>query len=149
MKISTKGRYALRMLVELAERKNDGFISLSDIARNQDISKNYLEQIIPLLNRRKMLKTTRGAGGGYMLSREPSEYSLGEILRATEGGGITPVACIDECAPGCIRRSTCPAFEVWDGLYKVISAYVDNMTLQDIVDMHGEKLSALQNAARP
>ncbi|MBQ2212373.1 MAG: Rrf2 family transcriptional regulator, partial [Ruminococcus sp.] len=94
MKISTKGRYALRTLLDLAEHKNDGYIALKDIAARQNISKKYLEQIIPVLNRTEFLNANRGYQGGYKLAKEPDQYTVGDILRLTEGS-ITPVACLD------------------------------------------------------
>ena len=136
MRISTKGRYALRMFVDLAEHKNDGYISLKDIAERQNVSKKYLEQIIPILNKSDVLRTNRGAQGGYMLSRSPEKYTVGEILRLTEGA-LVPVDCVED--PGeCERSGDCATLPVWQGLYKVINEYLDSITLQDLVDQHME-----------
>ncbi len=133
MKISTKGRYALRMLVDLAENQGDSYVSLKDIAERQDISKKYLEQIVPSFNGSDILRTNRGYQGGYRLSRSPEEYTVGEILRLTEGS-LAPVSCL-ECDPiECKRKDTCPTLLVWQGLYKAITDYLDNITLQDIMD---------------
>ena len=95
LKISTKGRYALRLMLDLAQNRNEGFVALKDIADRQDISKKYLEQIVPILNRAGLLKTTRGYQGGYMLAKSPSSYTVGDILRITEGS-LAPVACLED-----------------------------------------------------
>lgn len=133
MKISTKGRYALRMLLDLAEHGTDKFISLKDIAERQNISKKYLEQIVPVFNKSDILRTNRGFQGGYMLARTPDKYSVGEILRLTEGS-LSPVACLDAEPIGCDRRADCATLPIWIGLDKVISSYLDSITLQDILD---------------
>lgn len=133
MKISTKGRYALRMLLDLAEHQEDGYIALKDIAKRQDISKKYLEQIVPILNRSDLLRTNRGNQGGYMLMKAPNKYTVGEILRLTEGN-FAPVACVRKNPEECNRRAECPTLPVWQGLYKVITEYLDGITLQDILD---------------
>ena len=138
MKISTKGRYALRMLYDLALHSEDGYISLKDIAERQNISKKYLEQIVPLLSRNGCLKTNRGNKGGYMLNKSPSEHTVSEILRATEGN-LAPVSCL-ECTPNeCPRADECSTLFVWEGLYKVITSYLDSITLQDIIDHVSKK----------
>lgn len=133
MKISTKGRYALQMLLDLALHQSEGFVALKDIANRQNISKKYLEQIVPLLNKSGLLRTNRGFQGGYMLSRPASKYSVGEILRLTEGS-LAPVACLDAPVNECPRSSECMTLYVWEGLYTVISDYLDNISLQDIID---------------
>ena len=137
MKISTKGRYALRMLVELAMQRENGYIALKDIAENQSISKKYLEQIVPLLNRSDLLRTNRGYQGGYALSRDPDKYTVGEILRVTEGN-LCPVSCLQYPVNECPRASECMTLPVWEGLYKAINDYLDSVTLQDMVDMSTE-----------
>ena len=138
MKISTKGRYALRMLLDLAEHQQDGFIALKDIAARQHISKKYLEQIVPILNKSNILQANRGFQGGYRLVNSPREYSVGSILRLTEGS-ITPVACLDFEPAGCDRRNDCITLPLWQGLSKVIADYLDNITLQDILDNYKER----------
>ncbi len=138
MKISTKGRYALRMLLDLAEHREDGYIALKDIAKRQDISKKYLEQIVPILNRSDLLRTSRGNQGGYMLVKAPSQYTVGEILRLTEGN-FAPVACVGKNPEECARSAECPTLPVWQGLYKVISEYLDGITLQDIIDQQNAR----------
>lgn len=140
MKISTKGRYALRMLIDLAEHSDDGFIALKDIAERQGISKKYLEQIVPVLNRTDILKTNRGFQGGYMLKNSPDKYTVGMILRLTEGS-LAPVACLDESPVCCERSGGCATLAVWQGLNKVITDYLDNITLQDILDQQKDSLS--------
>jgi len=138
MKISTKGRYALRMLIDLAEHKNDGYVALKDIAERQGISKKYLEQIVPLLNKSDILQTNRGFQGGYMLAKAPDKYVVGDILRITEGS-ISPVACLDYNTNQCERSEHCMTLDIWKGLNKVISDYLDGITLQDILDKEGQR----------
>ena len=132
MKISTKGRYALRLMVDLAEHKDSGFIALKDVAKRQNISKKYLEQIVPVLNGAGLLTTNRGNRGGYKLAKEPKEYTVGDILRITEGS-IAPVSCLESDVNSCERKN----FYVWEGLYKVVNEYLDSITVQDIVDKIG------------
>ncbi|MCL1880675.1 MAG: Rrf2 family transcriptional regulator [Oscillospiraceae bacterium] len=138
MKISTKGRYALRMLLDLAEHKNNGFVPLKEIAVRQDISKQYLEQIVALLNTANLLKANRGNQGGYALTREPSEYTVGEILRITEGS-LKPVACMENAPNECENADYCKTLPMWHGLYKVICDYVDSVTLQNLIDDYNER----------
>lgn len=135
MKISTKGRYVLRMLLDLAEHRGEGYIALKDIAKRQGISKKYLEQIIPLLNNTDILVASRGYQGGYMLAKSPDMYTVGDILRITEGS-IAPVACLDGGSSVCERDGHCMTLYVWEGLEKVIAEYLDSITLQDILDRH-------------
>lgn len=138
MKISTKGRYALRMLIDLAEHQNGEFIALKEIAERQNISKKYLEQIVPILNRKDILQTNRGFQGGYRLAKEPDKYTVGTILRLTEGS-LAPVSCLDNDPIQCDRSEYCDTLPVWQGLYKVINQYLDGITLQDIIDMKKER----------
>ena len=138
MKISTKGRYALRMLIDLAEHKENGYISLKDIAKRQQISKKYLEQIIPIFNHTGMLLTNRGAQGGYKLARKPEQYTVAEVLRLTEGS-IAPVACLDQDPNECERSAECVTLPIWQGLYDVITEYLEGITLQDILDKEQER----------
>ena len=133
MKVSTKGRYALRMLLDLSEHQEEGFISLKEIAERQNISKQYLEQIVSLLNTADILKTNRGKQGGYMLAKKPSQISVGQILRITEGS-LVPVACLEDEVNQCDRALICKTIFVWDGFYKLITDYFDNITLQDILE---------------
>ena len=140
MKISTKGRYALRFLLDLAEHKSDGFIALRDVAERQKTSKKYLEQIIPILNRSDVLNANRGYQGGYRLAKEPDKYTVGDILRLTEGS-IAPVSCLDYEPIQCERCDDCITLPVWKGLNKVICDYLDNITLQDILDNSAEMIA--------
>ena len=133
MKISTRGRYALRMMLDLAENQGSGVVALKDIAARQDISKKYLEQIIPVLNRAGLLQTSRGFQGGYRLAKDPADYTVGEILRAAEGG-LSPVACLEEEPNTCPRAASCATLPVWAGLYKAINTYLDSITLQDLLE---------------
>ena len=133
MKISTKGRYAMRMMIDLAQHRADGYIALKDIAVRQNISKKYLEQIVPLLNKAELLRTNRGYQGGYALSKDPESYTVGEILRVTEGS-LAPVACLQYAENDCPRRSDCATLPIWEGLYKVVTDYLDGITLADIIE---------------
>ena len=133
MKISTKGRYSLRLLVDLAQHRNEGFVSLKDISERQDISKKYLEQIVALLNRPDILRANRGNKGGYMLAKEPEQYTAGQILRITEGG-LSPVSCLEDDTNRCKRSGFCKTLPVWQGLDKVINKYLDSITLGDILE---------------
>ena len=135
MRISTKGRYALRMLLDLSERKGDGFISLKEIAERQQISKQYLEQIAALLNTSNLLRTNRGKQGGYMLARDPSDYTVGQILRITEGS-LAPVSCLEDEVNQCDNMQSCKTLPIWEGLGKVVSDYLDGVTLQDILEQY-------------
>ncbi len=133
MKISTKGRYALRMLLDLAEHQNEGFIALKDIAARQQISKKYLEQIVAILNKTDILQTNRGFQGGYKLAKPPRQYTVGDILRLTEGS-LSPVSCLDLGPASCPRHNFCATLPVWQGLEAVINNYLDGVTLQDILE---------------
>lgn len=137
MKISTKGRYALRMLLDLAEHQNCGFVALKDIAKRQNISKKYLEQIIPIFNSSGILKTIRGSQGGYQLAKTPDKYTVGEILRLTEGS-LAPISCAEEPTE-CERSGDCAMLPVWQGLYSVINEYLNGITLQDILEQHRQR----------
>lgn len=133
MKISTKGRYALRMLADLAQHSGEGFVSLKDVAEREGISKKYLEQIVPLLSGGGIIKANRGNRGGYMLAVKASDLSVGTVLRATEGN-LAPVTCLEYEPNSCERRSKCPTIEIWEGLYRLITDYLDGISIQDIAD---------------
>lgn len=133
MKISTKGRYALRMAVYLVKNKSDEYISLKKISEKENISKKYLEQIVPLLNRAGLLRTIRGNKGGYSLTKNANEITVGDILRATEGN-LAPISCLECEVNDCERKSQCSTLFVWEGLYKNITSYLDSITLQDIAE---------------
>lgn len=132
MKISTKGRYAIRMLLDLAEHDDGGYISLRDIAERQGISKKYLEQIVQILNKSDILKTNRGFQGGYRLGRPPEKCTVGEILLLTEGS-LAPVACA-RSAQACEKSAECLTLPLWRGLYGVVTDYLNSVTLRDLLD---------------
>lgn len=138
MKISTKGRYALRLMMDLAENNTGSPISLKDVAKRQDISDKYLEQIISILNKAGYVRSVRGAQGGYMLKMESQNYTVGMILRQTEGS-LAPVACIEDDEIVCDRQQQCVTSIVYKKINDAISGVVDNITLQDLVDWQNEK----------
>ena len=131
--ISTKGRYSLRLLLDLAEHRDEGYVSLKDVAVRQGISKKYLEQLVTLLNRSDILRSSRGNQGGYMLARDPDAYTVGDILRITEGG-LSPIACLEDDPNRCERSGFCMTLPVWQGLDQAITQYLDGITLQSILD---------------
>ncbi len=133
MKISTKGRYALRMMIDMAGQNSGEWIPIRDISERQGISDKYLEQIVTPLTRAKLLLSSRGAQGGYMLARTPDRYTAGQILRVIEGD-LAPVACLATDVNLCERSGICPTIGFWKGLYQVINQYVDSVTLQDLAD---------------
>ena len=133
MKISTKGRYAVRLMVDLAQNDNGGNISLKDIAKRQNLSLKYLEQIITVLTRAGYVISTRGSNGGYRLTHKPEYYTVGMILRLTEGS-LAPVSCLEHEENDCPRAESCMTLYVWKGLYECVTNYLDNITLQDIID---------------
>ena len=132
MLISTKGRYALRVMIDLAEHQADGFIPLKVIADRQEISEKYLESIIKLLVKAKLLNGLRGKGGGYQLTKAPEQYTVGSILRMTEDS-IAPVSCLEPDAAACPRAAECRTLSLWQGLDKVINDYLVNITLADLM----------------
>lgn len=131
MKISTKGRYALRVMIDLALNSNGNFIALKEIAKRQDITVKYLEQIVALLNKAGFLETARGNAGGYKLAKEPKDYIVGDILRATEGD-LAPIICLTEDG-ACQRKQMCKTYSFWKGLDDVINDYIDSKTLEDLL----------------
>ena len=134
MFISTKGRYALRLMLDLAVTGADGqTVPLKKISESQHISLKYLEQIIPVLTRAGFVKSIRGAQGGYRLVKEPKDYTVGMILRITEGT-LAPVSCLEDDVNQCDRSSTCQTLFVWEKIYAAINDIVDGITLQDIID---------------
>ncbi len=137
LKISTKGRYALRFMVDLAEHHEDGYIALKDIANRQNISKKYLEQIIAILNQTDFLLSNRGSQGGYKLAKAPKDYNVLEILECTEGS-LAPVSCLETDVNCCERKDECTTLYVWEGLQKVVQNYLESITLQDILDKKNE-----------
>ncbi|MGN0747593.1 MAG: RrF2 family transcriptional regulator [Aristaeellaceae bacterium] len=133
MKISTKGRYALRMLLDMAQHQQEGYVTLKDIAQRQGISKKYLEQIALVLGQAGILHGVRGHQGGYRLVGTPADYTVLEILRAMEGS-LAPVACLDQGDNLCSRRNECLTLPLWEGLDAVIRGYLGSITLQDVLE---------------
>lgn len=131
MMISTKGRYALRVMTDLAERREEGFIPLRDIAKRQELSEKYLETILPALIKNNYLEGLRGKGGGYRLSREPESYTIGSILKVLEGN-IAPVACLEDERNRCARAAKCKTLPMWEKLHDMIDAYFEGITLADV-----------------
>ena len=138
MMISTKGRYALRVMVDIAENQRDGYIPLKEIAYRQDISEKYLEAIVKGLVKERYLTGLRGKSGGYRLTRAPEDYTVGAILRITEGS-LAPVACLEQEVNTCPRQAECATLPFWQGLYKVITEYVDSVTLEDLLEQQRER----------
>ncbi len=130
MKISTKGRYALRVMIDLAVNDKGDYVSLKDISNRQEVSLKYLEQIMAMLNKVGYVKSTRGNNGGYRLAKSPEEYKVGDILRKTEGD-LAPIACVN--GEECGKRENCKTFKFWQGLDNVINEYVDSKTLADLI----------------
>lgn len=133
MKISTKGRYALRLLLDIARQGEGAVVSLKEISVRQEISVKYLEQIVLKLNKAKMLHSIRGVQGGYRLARAPKDCGVGEILRAVEGS-LAPITCLQSEVNQCERCNQCDTLWFWEGLDQAINAYVDGYTLQDFLD---------------
>ena len=127
---STKGMYALRAMADLAS--HEGWVSLGDVSKRQNISRKYLEQVISLMHKAGYVQSQRGKGGGYVLTRPPEQYTVGEILRLTEGS-LAPVACLDGDCKGCSRSDECPTLDVWKNLDKLINDYLDGVTLDQLV----------------
>lgn len=129
MKISTKGRYALAIMLDLAMNNSEEYISLKDIATRQEVSIKYLERIIAILNKAGYVKSSRGNAGGYKLTRKPEEYKVGDILRTAEGD-LAPTTCVQE---GCHKQDICLTYSFWQGLDEAIENYVDSKTLADLI----------------
>ena len=133
MKIAKKGRYAIRIMLDLALNNTGDFIPLKDVSLRQDITVKHLEQIINPLCKAGFLKSSRGAGGGYRIARDASEYKIGDILRVMEGN-LSPVACLEDTPNECPRSKDCLTLPFWEGLNKVIKDYVDGVTLKDLLE---------------
>ena len=130
MKISTKGRYALRLMLDLAQQKDGEYTSLKDVSGRQSVSMKYLEQIVAQLCRAGYLRSLRGPQGGYRLARRPEDYTVGDILRVTEGD-LSPTTCLQDEYNACPNASMCPTLPFWQGLYTVVNDYVNGTTLAD------------------
>lgn len=137
MKVSTKGRYALRLMIDLAMHTDDGYISIKTVSQRQDISEKYLEQIIKMLSKAKLVESTRGAQGGYRLVKDPSQYTVGEILRVTEGS-LAPVECLNDDST-CENCQNCVTIEIWQNVLDAINEVVDNITLDYLVKKQKNK----------
>lgn len=135
MKISTRGRYALRFMIDLAQHDNGTYVALKDVSARQNISIKYLEQITSLLSKFGLLLSVRGPQGGYKLAKRPEAYTVGEILRITEGS-LAPVSCLETPVNSCPRKDSCQTLTLWEGLNKVIADYLAGITLDDLI--HGE-----------
>lgn len=131
MRVSTKGRYALRIMIDLAEHNTGEYVRLKDISERQGITLKYLEQIMPLLTRAGYVKSYRGNNGGYMLAKRPEDYTAGDILRVTEGS-LAPVPCIEDDPNQCERCENCATVKFWDGMWKVILDYANSVKLTDM-----------------
>ena len=132
MMISTRGRYALRVMIDLAEHQDGGYIPLKDVAKRQGVSLGYLEKILPALVKNDIVEALQGKAGGYRLKRTPEEYSMGEILRLTEGS-LAPVPCL-ECGAGtCDRAASCKTLPVWTELDHLINGYLNGVTIADLL----------------
>lgn len=138
MKISTKGRYALRLMLDLATYNTGEPVSIKDIAKRQQISEKYLEQIIAVLNKAGFVRSVRGAQGGYVLKKDPKEYTVGMILRQTEGD-LSPVSCIGDEGTPCERKGTCVTVRIYEKINDAVSGVVDHITLSDLLEWQSEK----------
>ncbi len=142
MTISTKGRYAVRVMLDLALHNTGECIKVKDIAARQGISEKYLEQIISVLSRAGYVKSMRGAQGGYRLTKDPKDYTVGMVLRVTEGS-LAPVACLEEGADVCERCDTCETVMVWKKLQQAIDSVVDGVTVADLAEWHKKRVENL------
>lgn len=132
MIVSTKGRYALRVMIDLAEHQNDAYIPMKDVANRQHISLKYIEKIMPVLSKNYLVEGVHGKGGGYRLTREPKDYTVGEILRLTEGD-MAPVACLECGAAPCAKTADCRTLPMWTEFYQLTNEYFDGITIADLM----------------
>ena len=133
MMVSTKGRYALIVCLDLAQQDPEAYISLREVAQRQNISMKYLESIVAMLNRAGLVRSLRGKGGGYRLTKNPEQYTVGSILRLTEES-LAPVACLEGTAEACPRSQQCRTLALWQGLDKVIHDYLESVTIADLIE---------------
>jgi Rrf2 family protein len=129
--ISTKGRYALRLMIDISSYSNGNPVTLKEISKRQDISIKYLEQVVSLLVKRGYLISVRGNNGGYLLAKDAKEYTAGDIIRCAEGT-LAPVSCLQTDCNVCPRKDICSTIEFWKGFYNVVNNYVDSVTLEDL-----------------
>ncbi len=134
MMISTKGRYALQVMIDIAENSSGQYLTLKDIASRQEISEKYLESIIPVLSKAYLLEGVRGKGGGYRLTRSPEDYSVGEILRLVEGP-LAPVSCLKGAGVKCEKSSSCKTLPMWEKLDSLVNGYLDSVTLASLLQV--------------
>lgn len=132
MMISTRGRYALRVMADIAEQKDKKYVPMKEVAQRQGISLKYLEQILPVLTQNGFLEGVQGKGGGYRLVKSPEECRLGDILRLTEGD-LAPVACLGHDAKTCERTEQCPTYPIWVEFYQMVNDYFDKKTIADLM----------------
>lgn len=132
MMISTRGRYALRVLIDLAEHSDNSYVPMKEVAERQEISLKYLERILPVLAKNHLIDGVHGKGGGYKLTRKPEEYPVGEILRLTEGD-LAPVSCLECNAEQCHRTGDCRTLPMWSKLHDMINTYLDGVTIADLM----------------
>lgn len=132
MMISTRGRYALRVMADIAEQKEKKYVPMKEVAQRQGISLKYLEQILPVLTQNGFLEGVQGKGGGYRLVKSPEECRLGDILRLTEGD-LAPVACLGRDAKTCERTEQCPTYPIWVEFYQMVNDYFDKKTIADLM----------------
>lgn len=132
MMISTRGRYALRVMIDLAEHNDGKYIPMKEVAERQELSLKYLERILPVLTKSRLIIGVHGKGGGYRLGRAPENCTVGEILRLTEGN-LAPVSCLECGAEPCSRISECRTLEMWQGFFKLTNEYFDNITIADLM----------------
>ncbi len=142
MLISTRGRYALRVMIDMAEHYGSGYIPMKDIAARQGISLKYLEKILPVLSKNKLIEGVHGKGGGYKLTRYPYQYKVGEILRLTEGD-LSPVPCLGCNAEPCEKSAECRTISMWEKLDSLINNYLDSVTLDDLIKQGAFYLDSL------
>ena len=133
MMVSTRGRYALRVLIDLAEHNNGSYIPMKDVAARQEISLKYLERILPTLTKAKLIAGVHGKGGGYKLTRSAEDYTVGEVLRLTEGD-LAPVACLSPDAEPCTKAAECRTLRMWQGFYDMTNKYFDSITVADLIN---------------
>ena len=133
MMISTIGRYALRVIIDLAEHTTDGYIPMKEVAARQKLSLKYLERILPVLVKNGLVEGVQGKGGGYRLSHTPEEYTVGEILRLTDGN-LAPVACLECDAEVCEKKDTCKTLSMWTEFHRITNEYFDNITIADLAN---------------
>ena len=133
MMISTRGRYALRVMIDLAEHIDNGYVPMKEVAKRQEISLKYLERILPVLVKNGLVEGVQGKGGGYKLSRAPENCTVGEILRLTDGN-LAPVACLDCNAEVCEKKNTCKTLSMWTEFHHITNEYFDGITIADLVN---------------